>query len=290
MKRGFKIAILVFLALSILAASIVYISNHNIAVLEPKGMIGQKESDLIITASLLMLIVVIPVLIITWAFAWKYRKGNSGSHHAPDWEHNYIAECCWWGVPVVIIIILAVITWKSTHELNPFTPIRNDKKPVVIQVVALQWKWLFIYPEEKIATINFIQFPEKTPIDFEITADAPMNSFWIPQLGGQIYAMPAMRSKLHLIADEPGVFRGLSSNISGTGFAKMTFTAKASSQEAFEQWVQSVKQSGQTLTLEEYNRLIPPTERNPVTYYMLGEEGLFDQIMMKYMMPPEGGK
>ena len=201
MKRGFKIAILVFLALSILAASIVYISNHNIAVLEPKGMIGQKESDLIITASLLMLIVVIPVLIITWAFAWKYRKGNSGSHHAPDWEHNYIAECCWWGVPVVIIIILAVITWKSTHELNPFTPIRNDKKPVVIQVVALQWKWLFIYPEEKIATINFIQFPEKTPIDFEITADAPMNSFWIPQLGGQIYAMPAMRSKLHLIAD-----------------------------------------------------------------------------------------
>ena len=161
--------------------------------------------------------------------------------HAPDWEHNYIAEYCWWGVPIVIIVILAVTTWKSSHDLNPFKPIESEKKPLAIQVVALHWKWLFIYPEQGIATVNFVQFPEKTPINFEITSDAPMNSFWIPQLGGQIYAMPAMRSKLHLIANEIGSFRGVSANISGKGFAGMTFTAKSSSEEDFDAWVQSGK-------------------------------------------------
>ena len=226
MKRTFKIAILSLLFLAFVIAGVFFISTHNIAVLEPKGFIGIKERDLIITALLLMLIVVIPVFLFALFFAWKYRESNSKARHAPDWEHNYIAEYCWWGVPFLLIIILGVITWKSSHELNPFRPIQSDVKPIKIQVVALQWKWLFIYPEQNIATVNYVEFPEKTPINFEITADAPMNSFWIPQLGGQIYAMPAMRSKLHLIANEEGTFRGCSSNISGKGFAGMVFTAK----------------------------------------------------------------
>ncbi len=290
MKKTFKIAIVTLLILGCLALGALYISTHDIAVLEPKGMIGEKERELIIIASLLMLIVVIPVFILTWAFAWRYRGDNTRAKHTPDWEHNQIAEYCWWGVPVIIIIILGVITWKSTHELNPFKPIVNGKKPVVIQVVSLQWKWLFIYPEQGIATLNYVQFPEQTPINFEITSDAPMNSFWIPQLGGQIYAMPAMRSKLHLIANEPGIFRGVSSNISGKGFAGMRFNAKSCTEEEFAQWVQQVKQSPKQLNLDTYDQLVIPSEYNPVEYYALMQRDLFDRILMKYMAPPESIK
>ncbi|MBS0603441.1 MAG: ubiquinol oxidase subunit II [Verrucomicrobia bacterium] len=284
MKKAFKIAIVVLICLGFIALTALYISNHTIDVWEPKGMIGEKEAELLATASLLMLIVVIPVFILTWIFAWKYRESNK-SRHEPDWEHNYIAEYCWWGVPIVIIIILAVTTWKSTHDLNPFTPIENGKKPITIQVVALDWKWLFLYPEQGIATVNFVQFPEKTPISFSITSDAPMNSFWIPQLGGQIYAMPAMRSKLHLIANETGTFKGVSANLSGTGFAGMRFTAQASTDAEFDQWVLKVKQTGKHLNLDSYKQLAEPSEYNPVEYYILDQPGLFDWILMKYMSP-----
>ncbi len=285
MKKTFKIILILLLCLGAIALSMLYISSNTIAVLEPKGMIAERERELIITASLLMLIVVIPVFIMTLAFAWKYRASNTKSQHAPDWEHNYIAEYCCWGIPIIIIGILAVTTWKSSHDLNPFTPIDSEIEPLSIQVVALDWKWLFIYPEQGIATVNFVQFPEKTPINFVITSDAPMNSFWIPQLGGQIYAMPAMRSKLHLIANEIGIFRGVSANISGKGFSGMTFDAKSCSKEEFNQWVQSVKFSSKPLGLDMYDKLAQPTEYHPVEYYQLAQNDLFDQILMKYMTP-----
>lgn len=250
-------------------------------------MIGQKECDLIITSSLLMLIVVIPVFLFALVFSWRYRASNAKARHEPNWEHNYIAEYCWWGVPLIIIVILAIITWKSSHELNPFKPIDSDKTPLTIQVVALEWKWLFIYPEQKIATVNFVQFPEKTPINFEITADAPMNSFWIPQLGGQIYAMPAMRSKLHLMANETGIFRGCSANISGSGFAGMKFDAKSCNPEEFDQWIGSVQQTGRSLDFMRYRDLVKPSEYDPVTYFTLGQEDLFHEILMQYMAPQQ---
>lgn len=287
MKKIFKYVIVIFLILGAAFASYYYIKNNNIAVLEPKGMIAHKQSELILTSSLLMLIVVVPVLLLAWFFAWKYRENNQKARHAPDWEHNTIAEVCWWGIPMVIIGVLAVITWRSSHDLNPFTPIESDKKPVTIQVVALQWKWLFIYPEQGVATINYIQIPEKTPINFEITADAPMNSFWIPQLGGQIYAMPAMRTKLHLIADEVGTFKGVSSNISGTGFAGMTFLANATTDTDFAKWVAISQASPKHMTMDEYNGLVKPSENNPVATYQLSQSDLFDQILMKYMAPPK---
>jgi len=287
MKKIFKYVIVTLLILGAALASYYYIKNNNIAVLEPKGMIAQKESDLILTSSLLMLIVVVPVLLLAWFFAWRYRESNQKAKHTPDWEHNTIAEVCWWGVPLVIISVLAVITWRSSHDLNPFTPITSDKKPVTIQVVALQWKWLFIYPEQGVATINYIQIPEKTPINFEITADAPMNSFWIPQLGGQIYAMPAMRTKLHLIADSIGTFKGVSSNISGTGFAGMTFVVNATTEADFAKWVGGSQSSSKHMNMDEYNELVKPSEYNPVATYQLSDSDLFDQILMKYMAPPK---
>lgn len=284
MKTIFKVILVVLIFLGAAAVTALYISSHDIPVLNPKGMIGIKERDLIYTSSLLMLIVVIPVFVFAFFFAWKYRETGKAAH-TPDWEHNYIAEYCWWGVPLIIVVILAVLTWRSSHELSPFKPIVNGKKPIEIQVVALDWKWLFIYPELGIATINFIQFPEKTPINFEITSDAPMNSFWIPQLGGQIYTMPAMRSKLHLIANEMGSYRGCSANISGDGFAGMVFTARASSEADFNEWVRTVKQSGKTLTLDEYNELVKPSSYHPITYYSQAQGDLFEGIIMKYMMP-----
>ncbi len=282
MKKAAKIIIIGLLLLASIAFFVVYISTHDVAVINAKGMIGKKERDLIITASILMSLIVIPVFIITWVFALKYRESNEKSKRDLDLEHNNIAEVCWWGVPFLIIIILAVLAWQSSHELDPFKPIVSEKKPVRIQAIALQWKWLFVYPDHGIATINFIQFPEKTPIEFEITADAPMNSFWIPQLGGQIYAMPAMRSKLYLIADESGSYRGVSSNLSGTGFAGMRFTAKASDEGAFSGWVQSDKQSSKNLSYSDYAELVNPTEYVPVSYYSSVQADLFGHILKKY--------
>jgi cytochrome o ubiquinol oxidase subunit 2 len=169
--------------------------------------------------------------------------------------------------------------------LDPFRPLASKKKPITIQAVALQWKWLFIYPEQKIATVNFVQFPVNHPVKFEITADAPMNSFWIPRLGGQVYAMSGMRSLLYLSADSMDEFRGSSANISGKGFSGMTFTAKSSSAEDFEKWVDSVRAAEVDLNRESYSALAAPSEYNPAAFYRLEKEGLFDWIVMKYMKP-----
>lgn len=284
MKR-FKIAILSLLFLAILIGGGLVLSHADITVLNPKGIIAHKERNLLMTASLLMLIVVIPVLFLTVFFAWKYRSNNTKAKYTPDWEHNHLAETFWWGIPFVIIVILAVIVWKSSHELDPYRPLNTEKRPMAIQVVALRWKWLFIYPEQGIATVNFVQFPEQTPINFEITSDAPMNSFWIPQLGGQVYAMSAMRTKLHLMASEVGTFKGVSANFSGKGFAGMRFTAKSSTEDDFNEWIQSVKETPQHLTWDVYQELVKPSENNPVISYGQVQEDLFDHIVMQYSTP-----
>ncbi len=276
-----KIALFLLL-LAVIGVSVWFWNNDSIVVLNPKGLIGLQQKKLIWTATWLMCIVVVPVFFMLGFFAWRYRASNQKAKYAPDWAHSHLAEILWWGVPCVIIAFLAVITWTSSHRLDPFKPLQSEKKPLVIQVVALDWKWLFIYPEEQIATVNFVQFPENVPVNFEITADAPMNSFWIPQLGGQIYAMAAMKTKLHLIANETGTFRGCSANISGEGFSGMVFTAKASTQAEFDAWVQSV-QGSNALGWDEYTELAKQSSYNPVVTYRLGEPGLFDKIMMKYM-------
>ena len=287
MMKKLKIFIIACLLLGTTALTVWFFYSQDIAVLNPKGIIALKQRNLMITATWLMLIVVIPVFIMTAIFAWKYRESNKKADYKPNWDTSHLAECFWWGVPCIIVLFLALITWSSSHELSPYKPIVSDKKPLTIQVVALQWKWLFIYPEQNIASLNFVQFPANVPINFEITADAPMNSFWIPQLGGQIYAMPAMKTELHLMASETGDFRGSSSNISGDGFAGMVFTARASSEEDFEAWVDSIHSSDHRLTLESYNKLVNPSQYDPPAFYILKKEKLFDEIIMKYLMPME---
>lgn len=277
---AFFSVVFVFTAL----AGIAVMNSHKIAMLNPKGYVGIRELEIISTSTWLMLIVVIPVFILTFLIAWKYRMENDEAGYDPNWNHNILAEAVWWGFPLAIILFLCVIAWNSSHELDPYRPLESDVKPITIQVVALQWKWLFIYPEEQIASVNFFQFPEKTPVNFAISAEAPMNSFWIPQLGGQIYAMPGMATKLHLIADEPGSYYGSSANISGAGFAGMHFIAKASSKNDFEDWVQTVKKSSPGLDLKGYEEMVKPSEYNPVATFVLKKADLFDWIVMKPMM------
>jgi cytochrome o ubiquinol oxidase subunit 2 len=290
MNKKYQVALFILICLGVVMFLVVLSLKGNIAVIHAKGSIGVKQRDLLILSTGLMLLIVVPVVIISIAIAWNYRKENTKAKYDPEWNESVLAECVWWGLPCVIIIILSVITWKACYDLDPFKPLASEKKPLTIQVVALDWKWLFIYPEEKIASVNFFQFPEGTPLNFEITADAPMNSFWIPALGGQIFAMPGMITKLHLIANETGSFRGVSANISGKGFSGMVFTAKSSSQEEFNQWVQKAQKSQSLMTLQEYQKLAKPSENTPVKYYALKEGNLFHWILMKFMMPQESQK
>jgi cytochrome o ubiquinol oxidase subunit II len=285
MKKKCKIFILAMLFFAAIFFLVLFLKENTLAVLTPKGMIALKEKRLLTIATVLMLIIVVPVFILATVISWRYREGNDKAKYSPKWDKSHLAESIWWGFPFVIVAILAVFTWKGCHELDPFKPITSDKKPLTVQVVALQWKWLFIYPEQGVASVNFVQFPEKRPINFEITSDAPMNSFWIPQLGGQIYAMAGMNSKLHLIADEVGIYRGASSNISGNGFAGMVFTAKSTTEEDFEDWVASVKALSNEMNWDVYKELVKPSEYVPVELFSLKDEGLYDQIIMQYMAP-----
>ena len=285
MKIKHKFVFAFLLAVTAALTGVLYSYGFDSAVLNPKGIIGLKQRDLMYIAISLMLIVVVPVLLMLFAICVKYRSTNKEAAYTPEWDHDYLAECIWWGFPCLIIIALSILTWKSSFELDPYRPLQSSVKPLRIQVVALQWKWLFIYPDHDIASVNFFQFPEKTPLNFEITADAPMNSFWVPELGGQIYAMPGMNTKLHLISDDVGNFKGSSANLSGEGFASMVFTAKSSSHEEFNKWLESVHQSSFFLDKDSYHVLAQPSSYNPEVVFTLKDNNLYEQIIMKYMMP-----
>ncbi len=259
------------------------------AVLDPKGWIALAERTLMLQATLFMLIVAVPVFALTFFFAWHYRAGNKSAHYTPDWEHSKMEELIWWAIPFEIVLVLGALTWTSTHELDPPKPI-GDAAPLVVQVVALDWKWLFIYPEQGIATVNYIQMPVGRPVRFELTSDAPMNSFWIPQLGGQLYAMTGMVNTLNLIASEEGEFAGMSANYSGEGFAQMKFMAEATSLEEFNQWVLSAKASSRFLTYKEYEVLARPSIGHEVTYYAGVEDNLYDTIVMQFTHGMSGSR
>lgn len=283
MNNKYKYIFYFLIFLTILSGILMFLFRDSIAVLNPKGPVALQERNIIVISVLLMLIVVIPVLIIPIVFGVKYRASNKNAKYDPNWDYNFWVEAIWWGIPCVIIFILSLLTFTSSHALNPFKPIESNNKPLTIQVVALQWRWLFLYPEQQIASLNFFQFPENTPVRFEITADAPMNSFWIPQLAGQIYAMPGMNTQLHLVANEPGEYRGSSANLSGKGFAHMWFTAKASTEEEFQAWVREAKNSKNSLTSKHYAEMAKPNEKQGVELFALTEPKLYEKILMKYM-------
>ena len=269
-----------------------FLGGCNWTLLDPKGQVGIDERNLIYISFALMLLVVVPVIVMAFVFAWKYRASNKDATYTPEWAHSTKIEMVVWGVPLLIIIALGYVTYVSTHHLDPYRPLDSDVKPVTIQVVALDWKWLFIYPEQGIATVNKIVFPANTPVNFQITSDSVMNSFFIPALGGQIYAMAGMQTKLHLIANENGEFDGISANYSGAGFTGMKFKAVATSQADFNAWVSEVKGAPKQLDSAEYAALAKPSEKNPVELYSSYQPNLFQVILDKYegMNPGKGMK
>ncbi|MFQ6372526.1 ubiquinol oxidase subunit II [Shewanella sp. YIC-542] len=266
-----------------LASMVLFLAGCEGGVLDPKGHVGLQEKNLIIVATALMLLVVIPVIFMTLYFAWKYREGRD-EPYTPKWAHSKTIETVVWIVPVIIVIILGTIAWKTTHELDPYRPLDHERDHLTVEVVSLNWKWLFIYPEQGIAAVNELVFPTDVPVQFKVTSDSTMNSFFIPQLGSQIYSMAGMETKLHLIANEPGTFNGMSANYSGAGFTGMKFKATATATDAdFEKWVASVKATGSVLNSQSYAELAKTSENNPVQYYGAVSDGLFHEIVMKFM-------
>lgn len=262
------------------------LAGCEIPVIHPKGWVASQQRDLMFTSLLLMLIVVVPVIVLTLVFTFKYRATNDKARYEPEWDHSTKLELIWWGVPIVIIVILASITWRSSHDLDPYKQLEVKTKPIEIQVVALPWKWLFLYPEQGIAVVNHLRIPVDVPVNFKITAQAPMNSFWIPHLAGQIYAMEGMQTKLSVIADEAGDFPGYSANFSGEGHNGMKFITRATTLEEFKVWVDSVKKAKGDLTRSAYDSLAKPSLDEPVRTWSLFQPGLFLEIMMGYMLPP----
>ena len=260
-----------------------------ILLFDPKGPIGEAERFVIIAAIVLMAIVVIPVFIMALWFSLKYRAANTQATYMPKWSYSGKIDFFMWAVPMAIVTVLAILAWSYTHSLDPYKPIPAAAKPINIEAVSLDWKWLFIYPDQNIATVNQIAFPVKAPLSFKVTSDTVMTSFFIPQLGSQIYAMGGMQTRLHLLADKPGVYAGHNQQISGRGYADMHFQAHAVSPEEFQSWVQKVRQSPEKLDLDRYEKLAQPSDGyHPVTYFSAVEPGLFDYIIRKF--DPTWGK
>ncbi|HVC31302.1 MAG TPA: ubiquinol oxidase subunit II [Steroidobacteraceae bacterium] len=249
------------------------------AVLDPRGPVGQQERTIILTATALMLLVVVPVIAMILVFAWRYRASNEKAQYAPNWSHSTKIETVVWGIPIIIILILGAICWRTSHELDPFKPLASTVKPVRIDAVAMDWKWLFIYPKQGVASVNEVAMPVGVPVVFHITSATVMNSFFIPRLGSQIYAMANMQTAVNLLASKAGTYRGISANFSGDGFSGMTFQARALSRSDFAKWLEKAKASPQTLGGAEYTALDKPSEHVPVEYYSRVLPDLFPQIV-----------
>jgi cytochrome o ubiquinol oxidase subunit 2 len=259
------------------ASAAVLLSGCDAVLLDPKGPIGAAERDIIYLAIGLMLLVVIPAIAMAIVFAWKYRASNTKAIYAPNWSHSTAIEVVVWTVPVIIILILGTVTWIATHTLDPRRPIASDQKPLEVQVVSLDWKWLFIYPEYGVASVNELALPVGRPVHFSLTSSGVMNAFFVPQLGSQIYTMAGMQTQLFLRADHPGSYLGLSANYSGRGFADMQFQAKALEPAALKAWIARAK-TAKPLDTAAYRTLAAPAA-HAVVFYGKVEEGLYERIL-----------
>jgi cytochrome o ubiquinol oxidase subunit 2 len=264
------------------------LAGCNAVVLAPSGDVAAQQRDLLVISTVLMLFIIIPVIALVVIFAWKYRHSNTEAKYEPDWDHSTYLEVAIWGAPLLIIICLGAVTWAGTHLLDPYRPLdriaagrpaEKTVKPLQVNVVALDWKWLFIYPEYGIATVNELAAPVDRPIQFTITSSSVMNSFYIPALAGQIYAMPGMQTTLYGVINQPGEYKGFSANYSGAGFSGMRFNFHGLPQAGFDQWVAQVKSSGLVLDRAGYMRLEAPSENVPAMRFAQVDSGLFSAIV-----------
>ena len=257
-------------------------------VLHPSGDVALQQRNLVIASTVLMLLIIVPVMVLTAVFAWRYRASNQQAHYDPEFHHSTSLELVIWSAPLLIIIALGAMTWISTHTLDPYRrldrlaagqPLDKNVKPLRVQAVALDWKWLFIYPDYGVATVNEMAAPVNTPIEFQITASSVMNAFYVPALAGMIYAMPAMETQLHAVINQSGNYQGFSANYSGAGFSDMHFRFLGMSQADFGHWVEDVKAAGGELGRKDYLALERPSEREPVRKYGTVAPNLYDAIL-----------
>ncbi len=271
-----------------LAACALPLAGCDLILLNAPGDVAAQQGNLIVVSTVLMLLIIVPVIALTLFFAWRYRASNRAAQYAPDWDHSTQLELVIWAAPLLIIIALGAITWISTHTLDPYRPldrlaagrpVPEGMAPLEIEVVALDWKWLFLYPEQGIATVNEMAAPVDRPIRFKITASTVMNAFYVPALAGMIYAMPGMQTQLHAVMNTAGEYEGFSSNYSGAGFSGMRFRFHAYDDTGFAQWVERVRAGGTPLERADYLALERPSEREPVRYYASVANGLYDAIL-----------
>ena len=259
-----------------------------LVVMDPAGDIAMQQRNLILLATGLMLLIIVPVIALTLFFAWKYRASNTQAAYAPDWHHSTKLELVIWSIPLAIIMVLGSVAWVTSHTLDPYRPLDRiapgrpvaaGVAPLEVDVVALDWKWLFIYPQLGVASVNELAAPVDRPIAFRITASSVMNSFYVPALAGQVYAMPRMQTQLHAVINKAGVYDGLSANYSGAGFSGMRFKFEGLPQADFDRWVAGVRASPARLTRADYARLAAPSQDEPVRHYAAVDPDLFRAII-----------
>jgi cytochrome o ubiquinol oxidase subunit II len=264
--------------LALLVAGGFTASTRAEGVLDPQGPIAAAERVILLNSTTIMLVVVVPVIVLTLAFAWWYRASNTRAAYEPNWANSGRIEFVVWSIPAMVVLLLAGVAWTSSHDLDPARKLTSDLKPVRVQVVSLDWKWLFIYPDFGVATLNQIILPSGVPIEFQLTSTNVMNAFWVPQLGGQVYTMPGMTTRLYLLADHAGDYPGLSSNFSGDGFSDMRFLVHAVPVAAFSNWLADTQSGGEVLDAGAYSQLARTTSDVSIKSYRSVERDLFERV------------
>jgi cytochrome o ubiquinol oxidase subunit 2 len=259
-------------------------------ILDPQGPIGAAEKTILIDSLAIMLAIVVPTILATFAFAFWFRASNSKAFYWPDWEYSGRIELVVWAIPALTVILLGGVAWIGAHQLDPPKQIAGSSSPLTIQVVSLDWKWLFIYPDQKIATINSLTVPAGVPLQFQLTSASVMNAFFIPQFGSMIYTMNGMTTRLNLQADRPGTFQGLSAQFSGDGFADMHFDVHVVPSEQFPKWAEDASNAGRPLDAQSYQQIAKPSMKNEPAIYRLADPDLFRSIATQKIPPSPGAQ
>ena len=273
--------------LAVCVGAVLVCSCRQQGILDPQGPIASAQLLLLINTTGIMLVVVVPVIVATLAFAWWYRSSNARAKRSEELAYEGRIDFVIWSIPALVVILVGGVTWISTHDLDPRAPIATNVKPLEVDVVSLDWKWLFIYPDHGIAAVNLLVIPTGTPVNFRLTSATVMNSFFVPQLGSQIYTMAGMTTHLNLLADKPGEYPGMSANFSGDGFANMRFIAKAVLAADFDTWVTQVRGSGSALDLPGYAALAKASQAVPPKTFRAVDPKLFERIVDQTALDPE---
>ncbi len=259
-------------------------------ILDPQGPIGAADKAILIDSLAIMLAIVVPTILATFAFAFWFRASNAKAFYWPDWEYSGRIELVVWAIPALTVILLGGVAWIGAHQLDPPKPIAGSSRPLTIQAVSLDWKWLFIYPDQKVATINTLTVPAGVPLQFQLTSSSVMNAFFIPQFGSMIYTMNGMTTRLNLQADTPGTFQGLSAQFSGDGFADMHFDVHVVPPEQFSKWAQDASNIQQALDARSYEQIAKPSMKNEPAIYRLADPELFRSIATQKIAPSPGAQ